>query len=92
MAKKSFAEKEYEKALKADRIANWEDQIAYYKKEIRDICARVGHGDIEIGSEEFTLSMEIVDGDAHFPASLDCHQNTSRRTSIKSARKVLTSS
>lgn len=64
MVKKSFAEKEYEKAVKVERIANWEDQIAYYKKEIRDICARVGHGDIEIGSEEFVLSMEIVDGDA----------------------------
>lgn len=64
MAKKSFAEKEYEKSLKADRIANWEDQIAYYKKEIRDICARIGTGEIEIGSSEFTLSMEIVDGNA----------------------------
>lgn len=64
MSKKTFSEKEYEKAVKAERIANWEDQITYYKKEIKDICARIGHGDIEIGSEEFSLSMEIVDGDA----------------------------
>ncbi len=64
MAKKSFAEKEYEKAARTERIAIWEDQIAYYKKEIRDICTRIGRGDIEIGSEEFVLSMEIVDGDA----------------------------
>lgn len=62
--KKTFVEKEYEKAVKAEKIANWEDQIDMYRKEIRDICARIGHGDIEIGSEEFTLSMEIVDGDA----------------------------
>ena len=63
-AKKTFAEKEYEKAVKANKLADWEEQIAAYRKEIRDICARVGNGSIEIGSEEFTLSMEIVDGDA----------------------------
>ena len=63
-SKKSWAEKEYDKTVKATRIANWNDQIDYYRKEIRDICARVGSGDIEIGSEEFVLAMEIVDGDS----------------------------
>lgn len=63
-SQKAFTEKEDKKALKAQRIGNWEDQIDIYRKEIRDICARVGSGDIEIGSEEFILSMEIVDGDA----------------------------
>ena len=63
-SKKSWTEKEYDKALKAQRISDWNDQIDYYRKEIRDICARVGSGAIEIGSEEFTLVMEIVDGDA----------------------------
>ena len=59
-AKKSWAEKEYDKTVKATRIANWNDQIDYYRKEIRDICARVGSGDIEIGEKEVIWCGPVV--------------------------------
>lgn len=49
---------------KQKKIAGWRKKISMYEEELRDICRKIADGEIEIGSEEFNLSTEIIDGNS----------------------------
>lgn len=49
---------------KQKKIAEWRKKILTYTEELRDLCRKIADGEIEIGSEEFYLSDEIIDADA----------------------------
>lgn len=49
---------------KQKKTAEWRKKILGYEDEVRDLSRRIADGEIEIGSDEFNISTQIINTDA----------------------------